>query len=390
MSAISDAPLICLSANGNTLCESEHAARTLLVATAESVFEFERADARAPWRLARRDILAGHHVSALLHEPRSGLLYAGLHFQGGLMASADRGRTWEPRNAGLQSEHVYSLHVQYPGGRTVLYLGTEPVMLYRSEDLGRTWTALPAVREVPETDKWFFPRSVAHIKHIASHPSDPQTLYVCVEQGDLLKSTDAGRSWRALTSLERPDDKFRRDMHRVTFNRSDAREIFLTTGIGMYHSSDGGESWERITDTRFVLGYPDPFFIHPTKPNLMFMCGAGANPNPEWARTGSANPSFMRSTDAGRTWVEAMSGIRRPVRGNIEAAAMHASKEAGVELVIGTACGELYTSRDEAQSWTLISDQIAPVSKGPHFRHFLPSDQREAYENRLRAIGAFA
>lgn len=390
MSAAPHAPLICLSANGNTLCESKEAARTLLVATVEAVFEFERADARAAWRLARNDILPGRHVSALAYEPRSGLLFAALHFQGGVLLSDDRGRTWEPRNEGLKSGHAYSLHVQYIGGRTILYLGTEPVMLYRSEDLGRSWTPLPAVCEVPDTDKWFFPRSVAHIKHIASHPSEPDTLYVCVEQGDLLKSTDSGRSWRPLTSFERPDDKFRRDMHRVTLSRSNPKEIFLTTGIGMYHSTDAGETWERITDTRFVLGYPDPFFIHPTKPRLMFMCGAGMNPNPEWAKTGSANPVFMRSTDGGRTWVEAMNGMRRPVRGNIEAVALAASEEAGVELFAGTACGELYTSRDEAESWTLISDRIGPVSKGPHFRHFLSSEQREAYENRLRSMGAFA
>jgi photosystem II stability/assembly factor-like uncharacterized protein len=383
-------PLICLSANGGTLSESERAARTLLVATVEAVIELRRDDARAPWRCARRDILPGRHVSALLHEPRSGLIFAGLHFQGGLQVSADRGLTWEPRNAGLASGHVYSLHVQYLGDRTVLYLGTEPAMLYRSEDLGRNWTALPGVLEVPETDKWFFPRSVAHVKHIASHPSEPRTLYLCIEQGDLLKSVDAGRSWRPLTSLERPDDKFRRDMHRVTLSRDDPREIFLTTGIGMYHSTDGGETWERITDTGFVLGYPDPFFIHPTKPNVMFMCGAGMNPNPEWARTGTANPVFMRSTDSGRTWVEAMDGMPRPVRGNIEAVALHASREAGVELIAGTACGELYASRDEARSWTLIAERIPPVSKGPHFRHFLASDQREAYESKLRAIGAFA
>jgi len=389
MSAINAAPMICLSSSGSTLCETERAAPTMLVATTEGVAEFTRPGPRAPWSCTRKDILAGHHVSALVHESRSGLLFAGLHFQGGVMVSADRGKTWEARNKGLQSEHAYTLFAKYIDSRTVMYLGTEPAMLYRSEDLGLNWTALPAMRDVPDTDKWLFPRSVPHIKNIASHPSQPQTLYICVEQGDLLKSTDDGKSWRQLSSLDRPDDKFRRDMHRVTFRRDNAEEIFLTTGIGLYHTTDGGGSWEHITDPQFSLGYPDPFFIHPTKSNVMFMAGAGASPSPEWGKTGSANPSFMRSDDNGRTWVEVMNGMRRPVRGNIEAAALHYSKESGLELFAGTACGELYTSRDEAGSWTLLSDEIAPVSKGPHFRHFLSSDQREAYENKLRSIGAF-
>lgn len=390
MATAQNTPLICLSANGDTLSSADAAATTLLVATTESIFEFHRSSGSAPWTQVRDDLLPGVHVSALLHERRSGLLFAGLHYQGGVMVSADRGRTWESRNNGLQSGHVYSLMVQYVGDRTVLYAGTEPVMLYRSDDLGRSWQALPAVRDVPDTDKWFFPRSVPHIKNIASHPAEPDTLYVCVEQGDLLKSTDGGKSWRQITSMEKSDDKFRRDMHRITFRKDNPREIFFTTGIGLYHTTDAGETWERLTDTNYRLAYPDPFFIHPDKPNVMYMVGAGVSPGPHWAKTGTSDSLIMRSTDSGRTWTEAMKGIRMPVRGNIEAMAMHYSKERGVELFAGTACGELYASADGAESWTVLSDKIAPVSKGPHFRHFLTPEQREAFENKLKSMGAFA
>jgi len=390
MATVGNASLICLSTNGNSLSFGTAAAATLMVATTEGICEFNRSSAAAPWRLVRKDILPGQHISALLHETQSGRLFAGLHYQGGIMASGDGGRTWEACNNGLQSGHVYTLMAQYPGDRTVLYAGTEPVMLYRSDDLGKNWRALPAVLDVPDTDKWLFPRSVPHIKNIASHPHAPDTLFVCVEQGDLLKSVDGGKSWRPLTSLERPDDKFRRDMHRVTFRKDDPQEIFLTTGIGLYHSIDGGETWERFTDPTFPLGYPDPFFIHPDKPNLMYMAGAGASPSPAWAKTGTANPLILRSADSGRTWAEIMQGIPKPVRGNIEGMAMHYSKEQGVELLAGTACGELYTSTNGGDSWILVSDKLAAVSKGPHFRHFLTPEEREAFENKLRSIGAFA
>src|SRR4051794_37583610 len=93
-----DASMICLSPNGKTISRSKAAPLVLLVATADAVFEFRRERAGAPWTLHRDDILAGHHVSALLFEPRSGLLFAGLHFEGGVMVSADGGSTWTPRN----------------------------------------------------------------------------------------------------------------------------------------------------------------------------------------------------------------------------------------------------------------------------------------------------
>ncbi len=377
-------PTICMSANGNTITRSRKVATRMLVATAKAVLEFQRDNGDSPWALVRDDILAGHHVSALTLDERSGLLFAGLHFEGGLLVSADGGNSWEPRNNGLESEHVYAVMVQHDGDRTILNAGTEPVMFYRSFDMGRSWTKFPSCLNVEEKEKWLFPRSVPHIKHIASHPSQPDTLYICVEQGDLLKTEDGGISWRSIASMDQPDDKFRRDMHRVTFQENDPNEIFLTSGIGLYHSTDAGETWETYTDIHFRMGYPDPFFIDPRDPNLMYMIGAGVSPNPDWGKAGTAFPLFLRSHDRGKTWDDAMSGIELPVCGNIEAAAMHFSDEGGLELFMGTSCGEFYTSRDGADSWTMISNTIPAVSKGPHFRHFLKPDDRKAYEAGLK------
>ncbi|HWW63801.1 MAG TPA: glycosyl hydrolase [Sphingomonadaceae bacterium] len=381
--------IICLSANGKTVSSSNKAARRLLVATAEGVVDLRRDGPGADWRREPGLVLQGHHVSALVYDEPTGLLFAGLHFAGGLLVSEDQGATWQPRNEGLQSGHVYTLLVQHVGDRTILNLGTEPVMFYRSFDLGRSWTAYPGCLDVEGTDQWFFPRSEPHIKHIASPPSEPDTLYICVEQGDLLRSRDGGKSWESLHSMERADDKFRRDQHRIVFYHDDPNDIFFTTGIGLYHSGDGGASWERLTDTSYPLAYPDGFFVHPRK-DLLYMVGAGMNPNPNWAAEGTAHPLFMRSSDHGKTWEKRMAGISEPVRGNLEVAAMHDSAEGGLEFFTGSACGELYASRDETASWQLVSDRIEPMSKGPHFRHFLSAEDRQAYEDKLRAMNAFA
>jgi BNR/Asp-box repeat. len=381
--------IICVSANGKTTSTSETAARRMLVATAEGLVDFRRETVESPWQRQTEMLLPGHHVSALVYDEQTDLLFAGLHFQGGLLVSADQGKSWEARNNGLQSEHVYSLLVQHVGDQTILNLGTEPVMFYRSFDQGKSWTAYPSCTQVEGTEHWFFPRSQPHIKHIASHPSEPETIYICVEQGDLLRTEDGGKSWTSINAMERPDDKFRRDQHRVTFFRDDPSEIFFTTGIGLYHTADRGNSWERLTDTSHPCAYPDPFFVHPRK-ELLFMVGAGMNPNPNWGAEGTAYPKFMISTDHGKSWAVSMDGMADPIRGNLEVAAMHDSPEGGVELFTGSACGELYTSKDEAKSWQHISESLPAMSKGPHFRHFLPPEERAAYEEKLRALNAFA
>jgi photosystem II stability/assembly factor-like uncharacterized protein len=389
MSRPLDETIICISANGKTESRSNLAARRMLVATTEGVLDYRRETAAGDWLLQDDVILPGIHVGALVFDEPTNLLFALPHFQGGVLVSQDHGLNWEERNTGLESGYAYFLLIQHVGDQTILNLGTEPVMFYRSFDLGMSWKAFPSCAAVDGTEYWVFPRSSPHIKHIAAHPDRPGRIYICVEQGDLLRTDDGGETWTSINSMERPDDKFRRDQHRLTFYRGNPDEMFFCTGIGLYHSADAGETWERLTDPKHPCAYPDPFFVHPTR-ELLFMAGAGENPNPKWAMEGTAHPVFMVSKDHGRTWQVAMDGMPDPVAGNLEVAAMHHSDEGGVELYVGSACGQLFMSRDDAASWQAVSEGIGPMSKGPHFRWFLPPQEREAYENKLRAIGAFA
>jgi hypothetical protein len=246
---------VCMSANGLTLSRTIHAAQTLMVATVDGIIRLERGEVGADWRQTGH-MLAGSHISSLLFEEQSGLLFAGSHFRGGLRVSADRGQKWKDCNHGLREGHVYSLTVQYVAGRTLLYAGTEPTALYRSEDLGQTWQELIGLLDVPDTDKWRFgpPPGLAHLKNVAFHPATPETLYACVEQGDLLKSIDAGTSWAPITSYEESWHQFRRDMHRVVLVPSDPDKLFLSTGVGLFCSKNAGESWEHLTTPDFRVG----------------------------------------------------------------------------------------------------------------------------------------
>jgi photosystem II stability/assembly factor-like uncharacterized protein len=382
-----DAPPVCLSANGLTVSKSDDAPRQLLIATVDGIIELRRDTAADAWRQTRH-VLAGSHISSLLYEVESGLLFAGSHYRGGLRVSADRGETWTDRSTGIASGHVYSLAVQYAAGRTILYAGTEPTGLYRSEDLGLTWQALRGLSNVPDTDKWRFgpPPSLAHLKNLAFHPAEPETLYACVEQGDLLKSTDAGVTWSPITSYEQDWHQFRRDMHRVVTVPSDPRRLYLSTGVGLFFSATAGESWQHLTTPEFHVGYPDPLFLDPANENTLYMAGASKAPNACWSALGSARPGIVKSDDGGLTWRDLRTGLADPLPGNIEAMALRHASATGTSLYIGTAIGDVYTSDNAGESWTISATGLPPISKGAHYRFFLSAQERAAVEQKLRAL----
>ena len=356
----------------------------LLIATIEGVRTFARAGIGETWSPVHSS-LTDRHVSSLLWEPRSESLFAGAHGDGGLWVSDDRGENWRECGQALPSQHVYSLALQYRGDDPVIFAGTEPSALCRSDDLGRSWRQLHALTDVPDTELWTFPPPphVAHVKNISFHPAEPETLYVCVEQGALLKSTDDGETWFEEIGYESSEDEIRRDNHRVLISTADPKQTFLCGGEGLYRSADAGRSWEHLTDRNHRIGYPDAMFIDPRSDAVLYMAGPRFAP-PRWGETGVADPTVMRSRDSGVSWEEIRSGLPDPIIGNIEAMGMHNAGE-DLMLVAGTATGEVFCCDEPGERWELVANGLPPISKGGHYRWFLTPGQRAAIEQRMKA-----
>lgn len=367
-----------LSPNGQNVTHGDGPATRILVATLEGVAVLRRAEAGAPWRLDGRT-LADRHIGQLVFEPGSGRLFAGAHADGGLWVSDDgTGDEWRPLTRGLDRPHIYALAARRTGARTTLFLGTSPAALYRSDDLGESWTELKNIHDVPDRDKWTFPPPphIPHVKGIVFHPTEPETLFVLVEQGALLKSTDDGRSWTELTGYSSPDDTAYRDLHRLLIDPANPDLFWLATGEGLYRSTDGGTSWDHLMRRGDRLGYPDFLFLDPADGRTVYMGGSYLNPA-QWYRSGKAESTVMRSADDGRTWEETNRGMPRPMVGAFEAMAQHVWN-GGMMLLAGTATGEIYASEDNAASWTRIAEDVTPVSKDDHHLPFLSEEERKA------------
>ncbi len=314
-----------LSVGGNVYSRTDAPADELFFGSVDGVLLLRRKDGE--WREEHR-ALQGLHVSSLLEEPRSGLLFAGTH-NGGIYASADHGQTWE-RRGGIDHDEVYCLAASQAGAETRIYAGTEPAHLYLSTDLGRTWTDLPALTQVPGTAEWTFPAPphVAHVKHIAPDPQTPDVLYVCVEQGALLKTTDAGKSWRIIF------DGSATDAHRLNVTLSRPDWLYLSRGDwsigeeGIYFSTNDGGSWARLNDRSLGIGYPDATVIHPDRPDLILFAGATVSPG-QWGKVGDPGTHVARSRDAGKSW-QILPGLPpKGSLGNVEALAMNVWPDGG-------------------------------------------------------------
>jgi photosystem II stability/assembly factor-like uncharacterized protein len=375
---------ICLSPNGLERWWSAQPPAALLVATADGVVRLEETAASRPWQIVSC-ALAGLHISSLLREPRSGVLFAGVHGEG-LYRSFDDGRTWGSAMTGLRHGHIFCLASVEERAGAAVYAGAEPAYLYRSRDLGGTWEELPALRRVHGHDEWSFPAPphLAHVKHVAFDPRDCRRMFVCIEQGALLRSDDGGESFRVLQFQDRT---FRRsnDPHRIVFNPRRPTEISLVSGEGLSRSHDEGETWERLTTPAMRIGYPDGCCYSPEEHRVLFVAGSGSTPD-EWRRTGNAAGALACSRDDGCNWAAVRGGLPRRIDGNIEALSLVVWPGA-FGFFAGTTDGDIFCSRDKGRNWTRIAAGLPPVSKCVHYRN-LAHGRARAEQVRMASLQA--
>jgi len=347
-----------LSHGGTTIYSSPSLSTQILVGTCEGVATIQRTG--SDWRIAHRAV-NDKHISAIMKEPESGLIFAGV-FRGGVIASADEGKTWEARNNGMSQNNVYSLNAKRMNGKVRVFAGTEPAHLFVSDDLGLEWRELPNLRSVPSVSKWSFPAPphIGHVKHINFDPENPNTIYASIEVGGLLRSNDGGESWEEFPSLYE-------DVHRLMIHPAEPKFLYAVAGRGLYISPERGAVWEQWTRREDEIGgYPDGFVFRPSDPKLLLMTAAHDAPG-TWRTTHFAGARISRSKDGGRTWEILQNGLPDRLQASIEAFCL---EEAGADTAIyaATTAGEIICSEDLGESWKVIVKGLAPISKGGHYR----------------------
>ncbi|WP_327633036.1 hypothetical protein OHB24_23825 [Kribbella sp. NBC_00482] len=250
---------------------------------------------------------------------------------GGILRSTDAGRTWQRSNFGLPSRDVTALLMS---GTTVI-AGT-PAGVYWSPNAGRAWRV--AISSAG--------------KSVAGLASTPGGAAVAVtEAGELLCSSDDGRTWRIMTSL--PDNV----LPVALAITDDAVCVVATAEHGILGSRLRGEGTTRSPDvaalallrtgTKLLAGGPD---------GLMVSRDSGVT----WHGYGCPALDDLDNTIAlpgGELRWGRLSGIIGP-RGALQGLPiplMAVSPTPDGGLLISSAAG-LWRSPDLGESWRVVLD----------------------------------
>jgi photosystem II stability/assembly factor-like uncharacterized protein len=147
----------------------------------------------------------------------------------GVFQSTDGGQTWVSRNAELPSRDVAAFAVHAVQPRT-LYASFADDGIYRSEDAGETWRKMDGGPGAPI-------RQFLHSDMEGSMQSG--WLFAATPEG-VRRSMDCFCGWRPTGEL--PEG----EIFDVAYDPSQPKRVYASTEQGLFRSTDGGESWERV------------------------------------------------------------------------------------------------------------------------------------------------
>jgi photosystem II stability/assembly factor-like uncharacterized protein len=278
------------------------------------------------------------------------------------------------------------------------------------------------------------PSRGGRVTAVTGVPSQPRTFYMGVASGGVFRTTDGGASWLPITDGKIPLGS----IGAIAVADSDAKIIYVgtgsdgvrsnvSTGRGVYKSTDAGETWQFAG--LYDAGQIGAVRIHPTNPDIVWVSATGdifkanaergifktidggktwkktlfvsdtvgamdveiqpGNPNVVYAWmsrlerkpwtiiSGGKDGGFYKSTDGGERFTKVTTGLPRDLIGKGNLAVTAAKPDRVYALIEAKPGGGFYRSDDTGQTWTLINPQPSLLQR-PFYYTTLGADPTNA------------
>src|ERR1022692_2355434 len=295
-----------------------------------------------------------------------------------LVAPLLTAQTFSPANyAGLRWRDIGPVR----GGRTigaagipdqpnVFFVGVNNGGVWKTDDAGRTWNPI------------FDDQPTGSIGAIAVAPSNPNILYVGSGEGlqrpdlsvgdGMYKSADGGKTWRHLGLRDG------QQIPAILVDPADPNRLFVAVlghpygpnaERGVFRSTDGGQSWQKVLYKDEHTGAIDLAF-DPRNAQTVYAVLWQARQGPwENGNFSGPNSGVFKSTDGGNTWNPLTGGLPTFAQG-LGRIGMGIAPSDGnriYAMVESREAGGVYRSDDAGSTWKRVNSEQRISGRGADF-----------------------
>jgi len=276
-----------------------------------------------------------------------------------------------------------------PGELFTFYMGASGGGVWKTTDAGTTWQNI--------SDEFF---KVGSIGAITIAPSDRNVVYVGTGSAEprgnvstglgVYKSTDAGETWQHI-GLEKAGL-----IGKIIVHPSNPDWVYVAVlgnifghnpERGVYRSKNGGENWEKVHFVSEKTGAID-LVMHPTNPRILYAGMWTAQRTPWTMIDGSQEGGVWKTTNGGDSWEKLEKDLPGGLLGKIGLAISPANGQrvwAQIENA-DESKGGLYRSDDGGKSWKRINRDHNLRQRAWYYSRIVadPNDENTLYNMNVR------
>ncbi len=258
---------------------------------------------------------------------------------------------------------VWHLEPSLTDRETVL-AGVEDAALFRSTDGAQTWSELAGLRGHGSGSSWQPGAGGMCLHTILADPSNPARMFVAISAAGAFRTDDSGATWRPINhglkseGLPDPNAEVGHCVHRIAMHPSRPQVLFMQKHWDVMRSDDAGESWREVSGN-LPSDFGFPIEVHSHEPETIYVVPIKSD-SEHFPPDGKLR--VYRSRTGGNEWEALSNGLpQRDCYVNVlrDATAVDSLDSCGIYF--GTTGGAVYVSPDAGNNWKPIVRDLPAV-----------------------------
>jgi hypothetical protein len=245
-----------------------------------------------------------------------------------------------------------------------VYAGVEDAALFRTTDGGKSWHELSGLRKHDTGPKWQPGAGGMCLHTILLDPSNPQRMYIAISAAGAFRTDDGGQTWRPINRglhsqyIPDPNAEVGHCVHRIAMHPSRPSTLFMQKHWDVMRTDDAGESWREVSGN-LPTDFGFPIDVHAHEPETIYVVPIKSDSEhfpPD------AKLRVFRSRAGGNEWETLTKGLpQRNCYVNVLRDAMSVDSLEPCGIYFGTTGGQVYASIDAGDRWAPIVRDLPAV-----------------------------
>jgi photosystem II stability/assembly factor-like uncharacterized protein len=245
-----------------------------------------------------------------------------------------------------------------------VYAGVEDAALFESSDGAHSWHELAGLRGHGTGPRWQPGAGGMCLHTIVLDRANPGRIFTAISAAGAFRSDDGGKNWKPVTKglrsefLPDPTAEVGHCVHRIAMHPSRPNVLFMQKHWDVLRTDDAGDTWREVsgnlpTDFGFVVD------VHAHEPETVFVVPIKSD-SEHYPLDGKLR--VFRSRSGGDEWEPLTKGLpQRDCYVNVLRDAMSVDTLEPCGVYFGTTGGQVYGSADGGDTWTAIVRDLPPV-----------------------------